>query len=327
MTMNAREFLQTDVVLLGILVYALLGKLADVLDAADGSSAACLAPGLPDRRNEATARDELDTRLRSTCEPIRTADPRGRRLAAQPAPAAAGGVAGRAARRDRRRSATRQVLDRLDLAIAPAQFVAIVGRSGCGKSTLLRLHRRARAADRRRAAIDGSAGRRRCSRPCGIMFQDARLLPWQRVLGNVGIARGRGLARASAARRSPMSAWPTAPTTGRRCFPAASGSASRWPARWCSRPQLLLLDEPFGALDALTRIEMHRLIERIWREHGFTAMLITHDVAEAVALADRVIVIRDGGIALDLPVDLPRPRREGADPSAAALQARILDEV
>ena len=94
-----------------------------------------------------------------------------------------------------------------------------------------------------------------------------------------------------------------------------------------SRPGVLLLDEPFGALDALTRIEMHRLLDRIWREHGFTTILITHDVAEAVALADRVIVIRDGGIALDMPVDLPRPRREGADTSAVALQARILDEV
>ncbi|TIU20287.1 MAG: ABC transporter ATP-binding protein, partial [Mesorhizobium sp.] len=94
-----------------------------------------------------------------------------------------------------------------------------------------------------------------------------------------------------------------------------------------SRPGVLLLDEPFGALDALTRMEMHRLLERIWREHGFTTVLITHDVAEAVALADRVLVIRDGGIALDMPVDLPRPRREAADTAAVALQARILEEV
>jgi sulfonate transport system ATP-binding protein len=94
-----------------------------------------------------------------------------------------------------------------------------------------------------------------------------------------------------------------------------------------SRPGVLLLDEPFGALDALTRIEMHRLLARIWLEHRFTTILITHDVGEAVALADRVVVLRGGRIALDLPVALPRPRREAADPAAAALQARILDEV
>ena len=94
-----------------------------------------------------------------------------------------------------------------------------------------------------------------------------------------------------------------------------------------SRPGVLLLDEPFGALDALTRIEMHRLLDRIWREHGFTTILITHDVAEAVALADRVVVLREGRVALDLPINLPRPRHEAADPAAAALQARILDAV
>jgi sulfonate transport system ATP-binding protein len=94
-----------------------------------------------------------------------------------------------------------------------------------------------------------------------------------------------------------------------------------------SKPGILLLDEPFGALDALTRLDMHELTERIWREHRFTTLLITHDVAEAVALADRVLVLREGQIVLDCPVNLPRPRREHADPAATALQAQILKQV
>ena len=94
-----------------------------------------------------------------------------------------------------------------------------------------------------------------------------------------------------------------------------------------SKPGVLLLDEPYGALDALTRIEMHQLTERIWQEHRFTTLLITHDVAEAVALADRVIVLREGQIAFDIAVDLPRPRRGHVDPAAASLQAAILKHV
>ena len=91
-------------------------------------------------------------------------------------------------------------------------------------------------------------------------------------------------------------------------------------------PQLLLLDEPLGALDALTRIEMHELIENLWKAKGFTALLVTHDVQEAVALADRVILIEDGAIALDERIDLARPRSRG-DASFAAIEKRILDRV
>ena len=112
--------------------------------------------------------------------------------------------------------------------------------------------------------------------------------------------------------RLPMSASPTASMTGRPSCPAASGSA--WPLARAlvSRPAVLLLDEPFGALDALTRAEMHQLLERIWQQHGFTTLLITHDVAEAVALADRVVVLREG-----------RARARSADrPAAPAPRAR-----
>ena len=131
-----------------------------------------------------------------------------------------------------------------------------------------------------------------------MMFQDARLLPWQSVIGNVGIARGAdwrrdalGSARCGWPRRS-RDDWPRILSGGQRQRVALARAL-------VSRPSVLLLDEPFGALDALTRVEMHRLLADLWRDRGFTAVLVTHDVAEAVALADRVLVLRDGAIALD----------------------------
>jgi sulfonate transport system ATP-binding protein len=93
-----------------------------------------------------------------------------------------------------------------------------------------------------------------------------------------------------------------------------------------SQPRILALDEPLGALDALTRITMQRLLERMWRDQGFTALLVTHDVAEAVTIADRVIMIDDGTIALDINIDLPRPRARGSA-EVAALEGRILNEL
>jgi len=93
-----------------------------------------------------------------------------------------------------------------------------------------------------------------------------------------------------------------------------------------SHPRLLALDEPLGALDALTRIEMQDLIERVWRDKGFTAIVVTHDVTEAVALADRILLIEQGRVAMDVDVDLPRPRRRG-DAQAAAIEGRILDRL
>jgi len=92
------------------------------------------------------------------------------------------------------------------------------------------------------------------------------------------------------------------------------------------QPRLLLLDEPLGALDALTRIEMQHLIERLWRQHGFTVLLVTHDVSEAVAIADRVILIEDGEVGLDLTVELPRPRVRGSH-RLAALETEVLNRV
>ena len=214
---------------------------------------------------------------------------------------------------------TRHVLQGLDLQGAAGEFVALVGRSGCGKSTLLRLIAGLDAPDA--GGIDaGAADERR------LMFQDARLLPWKRVVDNVALglpgrdARDRAmeaLAQVGLAGRG--GDWPATLSGGQRQRVALARALVH-------RPRLLLLDEPLGALDALTRLEMHRLIEQLWRQHGFTALLVTHDVAEAVALADRVLLIDRGGIALDATVALPRPRSRTA-PDFAALEERVLRHI
>jgi sulfonate transport system ATP-binding protein len=222
----------------------------------------------------------------------------------------------------RRAFGSRVVLDDLDLDIAPGSFVSVVGRSGEGKSTLLRLLAGLDVPDAGSVMLDGRpvAG---LSAETTIMFQDARLLPWQSVLGNVGIARGRrwraqamqALDAVGLAERA--GEWPSVLSGGQRQRVALARALVR-------HPGLLLLDEPLGALDALTRTDMQALIERIWRRAGFTAVLVTHDVAEAVALSDRILVLRGGRVALDVPVDLPRPRPR-ASAVAAALQGTILD--
>jgi len=220
----------------------------------------------------------------------------------------------------------KRVLRGLDLDVEAGQFVAIVGRSGCGKSTLLRLLAGLDEADSGRIAFDrpasGSLAR--------VMFQEPRLLPWANVIGNVEVGLG-------AERRDP--------SARRRALEAldAVGLADRaddWPAvlsggqkqrvalarALVSRPRFLALDEPLGALDALTRIEMQALLEAVWRREGFTAILVTHDVGEAIALADRIVLIEDGAIALDADVALPRPRHRGA-PAFGALEQSILERL
>jgi sulfonate transport system ATP-binding protein len=223
-----------------------------------------------------------------------------------------------------KRYGRREVLRHLQLSIEPGQFIAIVGRSGCGKSTLLRLVAGLEQTSDGELLADGQpiGGLREEVR---IMFQEARLLPWRRVLDNVTLglprdARARGaevLAQVGLAER--QDEWPARLSGGQRQRVALARALVH-------QPRLLLLDEPLGALDALTRIEMHRLIESLWQRHRFTALLVTHDVQEAVALADRVILIEDGRIALDEAVTLARPRSQG-DPAFAALEKRILDRV
>lgn len=226
----------------------------------------------------------------------------------------------------------RHVLRGLNLAFAPGEFVAIVGRSGCGKSTLLRLlaglesataaggHRRASGAIRLDDQVqDGADDRVR------MMFQDPRLLPWKSILSNVAIgtpASQRGQA-ASVLRQVGLGErgqeWPAALSGGQKQRVALARALLH-------RPGLLLLDEPLGALDALTRLEMQQLIEDLWQRDGFTAVLVTHDVNEAIALADRAIVIEEGRVILDQRIDLARPRQR-TSPAFAVLEARVLNAV
>jgi sulfonate transport system ATP-binding protein len=220
------------------------------------------------------------------------------------------------------------VLQGIDLDIALGEFVAIVGRSGCGKSTLLRLIAGLDAPSSGTITVDGqSTGWRDDVR---LMFQEPRLLPWQRVVANVevGLTHSRDrhdrrrhaedtLVQVGLAGRAHE--WPTVLSGGQKQRVALARAL-------VSHPRLLALDEPLGALDALTRIEMQDLIETVWQDKGFTAIVVTHDVSEAVALADRILLLEDGLVAMDVAVDLPRPRRRG-DPRAAAIEGRILDRL
>jgi sulfonate transport system ATP-binding protein len=196
----------------------------------------------------------------------------------------------------------RAVLDRIDLEIPGGQFVALLGHSGSGKSTLLRAL----------AGLDhdvAGSGDLHAPERISVVFQDSRLLPWKRVLDNVVFGtrdtaadRGRGraaLAEVGLAGRE--RAWPTE-LSGGEAQRAALARSLVW------EPELLLADEPFGALDALTRIRMHALLRQLWDRHRPTVLLVTHDVDEAIILADRVLVLDGGRIGLDLDIDLPHPR-------------------
>ncbi|WP_374104217.1 ABC transporter ATP-binding protein, partial [Burkholderia sp. LMG 13014] len=179
------------------------------------------------------------------------------------------------------------VLDDVTLSVAAGEFVALLGPSGCGKSTLLRLVAGLEQPSSGALVTRGEGGGELDTR---IMYQDARLLPWKTVLQNVMLGLGRGARDQARAVLDEVGLlerandWPAQLSGGPRQRVALARALVH-------RPQLLLLDEPLGALDALTRIEMHALIERLWREHRFTALLVTHDVQEAVALGDRILLI------------------------------------
>jgi sulfonate transport system ATP-binding protein len=197
--------------------------------------------------------------------------------------------------RDLKRTFTlKGVLNGVDLDIAPGEFVALLGRSGSGKSTLLRAL----------AGIDHEAegtGEMALPPRIAVIFQDARLLPWLRVLDNVtlGLPR-RALKQAAQALEEVGLAgrersWPHELSGGEQQRVALARALVREPA-------LLLADEPFGALDALTRIQMHALLRRLSEWHKPAILLVTHDIDEAIALADRIVMLDDGRLAADLRV-------------------------
>lgn len=218
----------------------------------------------------------------------------------------------------------RTVLQNFDVEICAGEFVAIVGRSGCGKSTLLRSVVGLETPQSGTITL-AKVGEHTGKPDVRVMFQDSRLLPWRRILPNVMLGlepalipqARRVLAQVGLAERA--NDWPFALSGGQRQRVALARALVH-------DPNLLLLDEPLGSLDALTRIEMQQLIEDVWRSRGFTAMLVTHDVAEAISLADRVILIEGGRVALDEVVNLPRPRTRGSA-RFAALEERILGRV
>ncbi|MDO9713420.1 ABC transporter ATP-binding protein [Paracraurococcus lichenis] len=208
------------------------------------------------------------------------------------------------------------VLDALDLVVPAGEFVALLGRSGSGKTTLLRTL----------AGLDPvTEGKAVLPERRAVVFQEPRLLPWKRVWRNVAL----GLPGASAAVRDRAlaalgevelshraQAWPLTLSGGE----AQRAGLARALVR---EPELLLLDEPFAALDALTRLRMQSLVGELWQAHRPAVLLVTHDVEEALLLADRVLVLADGRLVEDLAVDLPRPRRRAAV-GFDALRLRLL---
>ncbi len=222
-----------------------------------------------------------------------------------------------------------RVLESVDLSVAPAEFLTIVGASGCGKSTLLRLIAGLDTEFRGEVALDDV----RVTRPsldCGLVFQEPRLFPWLTVAQNVALGLlNAGLSK-SAKHHLVMEHISLVGLTGfRDAYPhqLSGGMAQRAAiARGLvNRPRVLLLDEPFGALDALTRAWLQDELQRIWIAERITMLLVTHDVEEAVYLGDRVVVMapRPGRIAAAFDIPQPRPRARSS-PALAALRNTVM---
>jgi sulfonate transport system ATP-binding protein len=222
--------------------------------------------------------------------------------------------------------AGRLVLHSVDFRVDPGELVAVVGKSGCGKSTLLRL---ICGLEKPSSGWVEIAGERLngLSRHARLMFQDAALLPWKSVKANVALAAPRKTARDRVAEdalqdvglQDRAQEWPSILSGGQRQRVALARALA-------SNANLLLFDEPLGALDALTRLEMQALIERLWVERRFSAVLVTHDVEEAVALADRILLMENGQITFETGVSLERPR-DRANAEFTALKEAILERI
>ena len=211
------------------------------------------------------------------------------------------------------------VLKSIDLEIQPGEFVVMLGRSGCGKSTLLRSLAGLDPAPADEVQVAGRSS---------VAFQEPRLLPWKRVRDNVALAllntpdrpdrdalAERTLAEVGLGDK--LTSWPRQLSGGQ----AQRVSLAR---ALVSNPSLMLLDEPFSALDALTRIDMHQLVIELWRRHSMAVLLVTHDVDEALALADRVVLMDEGRLAHTWELSLPRPDRAPSQPEIARARAEIL---
>ncbi|MEN2384573.1 ABC transporter ATP-binding protein [Comamonas sp. A7-5] len=210
----------------------------------------------------------------------------------------------------------KQVLDDLHLDITPGQFVALLGESGSGKTTLLRAL----------AGLDAearSSGAALAHGNVSVLFQDSRLLPWLTVLDNLTLGLDAQAARPAAVQllrevglEDKAAVWPATLSGGQKQRAALARSLLR-------EPHVLLADEPFGALDALTRMRMQGLLRRMVERIRPTVILVTHDVDESLLLADRILVLRDGKIAEDHALDLTHPRRPD-HPAFMQLRATLL---
>jgi sulfonate transport system ATP-binding protein len=218
---------------------------------------------------------------------------------------------------------SRKVLDGISLEVRTREIVALVGRSGCGKSTVLRVLAG--------LSPDHSGDREVVGAPA-VAFQEPRLYPWRNVRTNVRYGLNRARLSADAARERTeralgeigladhAAAWPLTLSGGQ----AQRVSLAR---ALVAEPELLLLDEPFGALDALTRLSMRALLLDLWRHHGFGVLLVTHDVDEAIELADRVLVLEDGRVAHTIEIENPRPAPAERTAEHDHYRADLLDKL
>jgi sulfonate transport system ATP-binding protein len=219
----------------------------------------------------------------------------------------------------RRTFGTRSVLNGIDLTVRKGEFVALLGPSGTGKTTLLRIL----------AGLDhADGGEVKVAANRSVVFQEPRLVPARRVWRNVVLGHKTGSREARRTADQALAevglgghadSWPRTLSGGEAQRVALARALSR-------EPDLLLLDEPFAALDALTRIRMHDLVAQLVRRHQPAVVLVTHDVDEAILLADRIILLSDGGFRIDAPVTLSRPRSR-ADHGFEALRAQLLAEL